>query len=79
MGFYFKKSINLGICRINFSKSGISVSFGVKGLRFSLGPKRSQVTAGRGGLYYSKSVSNKKLKSAVKSKAKTLKAKINKK
>ena len=43
MGFYFKKSINLGICRINFSKSGISVSFGVKGLRFSLGPKRSQV------------------------------------
>ena len=79
MGFYFRKSINLGICRINFSKSGISVSFCVKGLRFSLGPKRSQVTAGRGGLYYSKSVSNKKLKSSVKSKAKTLKAKIDKK
>lgn len=71
MGFYFRKSINLGICRINFSKSGISVSFGIKGLRFSMGPKRSQVTAGRNGLYYSKSVSNKKLKSAVKSKVKS--------
>jgi hypothetical protein len=66
MGFYFRKSINLGICKLNFSKSGISVSFGIKGFRFTLGPKGLQFNAGRKGLYYNKSVSKKKLKKAVK-------------
>lgn len=70
MGFYFKKSINLGICRLNFSKSGISLSFGVKGLRVSLGPKGLQFNAGKNGLYYTKTVSKKKIKSAVDSKLK---------
>jgi len=71
MGLSFRKSINLGICRINFSKSGISISFGVKGLRFSIGSKGAQFSAGKGGIYYTKKVSNKKLKSAIKSKIKT--------
>jgi len=38
MGFYFRKSAKLGPFRINFSKSGIGTSFGVKGLRISNGP-----------------------------------------
>ena len=65
MGLYFKKSINLGICKLNFSKSGVSVSFGVKGFRISIGPKGIQFNAGRKGIYYNKTVSTKKIKSAV--------------
>lgn len=40
MGFYFRKSINLakGV-RLNLSKSGVSVSLGTKGARFTIGPK----------------------------------------
>ena len=33
MGFRFRKSINFGPFRINFSKSGIGYSFGGKGFR----------------------------------------------
>lgn len=73
MGWSFRKSINLGICKLNFSKSGVSVSFGVKGLRVSLGPKGIQFNAGKGGVRYNKTISNKKLKSAVKSGIKSAK------
>ena len=65
MGWSYHKSINLGICKLNFSKSGVSISFGVKGLRISFGPKGLQFNAGKGGVRYNKTISNKKLKSAV--------------
>ena len=59
MGFYFRKSINLGLFRINFSKSGIGISFGVKGCRVSMGPKGTTLNAGKNGLYYSKTIKGK--------------------
>ena len=33
MGFRFRKSLNFGPFRINFSKSGVGYSFGGKGFR----------------------------------------------
>ena len=75
MGWSFRKSVNLGICKLNFSKSGVSVSFGVKGCRVSLGPKGLQFNAGKGGVRYNKTVSSKKLKSAVKTGLKAVKKK----
>lgn len=35
MGFRFRKSVNLGGFRVNFSKSGIGYSVGTKGARFT--------------------------------------------
>lgn len=35
MGLRFRKSINIGPLRINFSKSGISFSLGTKGFRIT--------------------------------------------
>ena len=61
MGFYFRKSIKLGPIRINFSKSGISFSFGVKGASINIGPKNTSLNLGKKGLYYKKSISNKKI------------------
>ena len=55
MGFFFRKSINLGPVRLNLSKSGVGVSVGVKGLRVgkTAGGKR-YVRAGANGVYYQK-------------------------
>lgn len=39
MGFRFRKSINIGPLRINFSKSGVSFSIGVKGFRITRSAK----------------------------------------
>ena len=33
MGFRYRKSVKLGGLRINFSKSGVGYSYGIKGLR----------------------------------------------
>ena len=52
MPFYLRKSISAGPFRFNFSKGGVGVSVGVKGLRFGTGPRGHYVHAGRGGLYY---------------------------
>ena len=52
MGFYLKKSISFGGLRFNFSKSGVGVSAGFKGLRLGTGPRGNYVHMGRGGLYY---------------------------
>lgn len=52
MGFYLRKSQRIGPFRINFSKSGIGVSTGVKGFRVSQGPRGAMVHMGRHGLYY---------------------------
>jgi hypothetical protein len=56
MGFYFRKSVNFGPIRFNFSKSGIGVSAGVKGARISTGPRGTYVHAGRNGFYYSQRI-----------------------
>lgn len=52
MGWSFRKSIGFGPVRVNFSKSGIGTSFGVKGARISAGPRGTYVSIGRGGIYY---------------------------
>jgi len=52
MGFSFRKSIKLGLVRVNLSKSGLGVSTGVKGARVSVGPRGTQMSVGAGGVYY---------------------------
>jgi hypothetical protein len=52
MGFYLRKSVKVGPLRFNFSKSGIGVSAGVRGLRIGTGPRGNYVHMGRYGLYY---------------------------
>lgn len=60
MGFYIRKSFRAGPVRLNLSKSGVGVSAGIKGLRIGSGPRGSYIHAGRGGLYYRKSLGNNK-------------------
>ena len=57
LGFYFRKSIGFGPLRVNFSKSGISTSIGVRGARISAGPRGTFVNLGMGGLYYRQKLS----------------------
>ena len=52
MGFYFRKSVNVGPLRFNLSKSGIGISTGVPGFRVGMGPRGNYVHMGRAGLYY---------------------------
>lgn len=54
MGFYFRKSKSFGLFRLNFSKSGVGVSTGVKGARLSVGPTGTYINLGRNGIYYRK-------------------------
>jgi len=54
MGFSFRKSINFGLLRLNFSKRGVGVSAGVKGARVSKGPGGTYLNVGRGGFSYRK-------------------------
>lgn len=54
MGFYFRKSVNLGGLRFNLSKSGVGVSTGFKGFRIGSGPRGNYVQMGRNGIYYKK-------------------------
>jgi len=63
MGFYFRKSVSFGGLRVNFSKSGIGFSAGVRGLRFGAGPRGHYVHIGTNGLYYKKIVAARKKKS----------------
>lgn len=61
MGLYFRKSISLGHgIRMNFSKSGIGLSTGVKGFRVSTGPSGTRATASipGTGIYYTKRLSS---------------------
>lgn len=55
MGWSFRKGFKIapGI-RLNLSKSGVGISGGVKGFRVGVGPRGTNVSAGRGGLYYRK-------------------------
>lgn len=52
MPFYFRKSVNAGPFRFNFSSGGVGVSVGVKGLRVGTGPRGHYVHAGSNGFYY---------------------------
>lgn len=53
MGVFFRKNAHIGPIRLNFSKSGIGASVGVKGLRLTVPARGSAyITAGRHGFYY---------------------------
>lgn len=59
MATYLRKSFTFGPFRINLSKSGLGISFGVTGFRVGTGPRGPYVHAGRGGLYFRKSLKQK--------------------
>src|SRR5437899_2119380 len=52
MGFYFRKSVRFGPFRVNFSKSGVGLSAGIRGLRVGTGPRGNYIRAGVHGFYY---------------------------
>ncbi|MGE6696251.1 DUF4236 domain-containing protein [Hyphomonas sp. NPDC076900] len=53
MGFYLRKSVNLGGgVRLNLSSGGFGLSAGVKGFRFGMNGRGTYVHMGRGGVYY---------------------------
>jgi hypothetical protein len=56
MGFFFRKSVNFGLFRFNFSKKGVGVSTGVKGARISVGPTGKYLSLGRNGFYFRKKI-----------------------
>jgi Protein of unknown function (DUF4236)/zinc-ribbon domain len=56
LGWYLRKSVKVGPFRVNFSKSGIGYSFGVKGARIGAGPHGPYIAGGRGGIYYRQSL-----------------------
>src|SRR5688572_14155601 len=56
MGWSFRKSARFGPFRLNFSKSGIGVSAGVRGARVSTGPRGTYVNVGTNGFYYRQKV-----------------------
>lgn len=58
MPLYIRRSVSAGPFRFNFSKSGVGVSVGVKGLRIGTGPRGHYIHAGRGGLYYRATLGN---------------------
>lgn len=52
MSFYLRTSVNVGPFRFNFSKSGIGVSTGIKGLRVGTGPRGNYISVSSGVLRY---------------------------
>lgn len=57
MGWFYRRSAKFGPFRLNFSKSGIGVSTGIKGARISTGPRGTYVNLGSSGLYYRQKIS----------------------
>jgi len=58
MGFFFRRGVGFGPFRLNFSKSGIGASVGVKGARLTMKPNGgTYVTVGRYGFYYRETLS----------------------
>jgi hypothetical protein len=51
-----RKSISFGGMRVNFSKSGVGFSTGVKGFRIGTGPRGNYIHIGSNGLYYRKTL-----------------------
>lgn len=61
MGFFLRKRIKLGKgLSLNLSKSGLGLSFGVKGFRISKNSRGTQLNVGCNGMYYRKSLNSKK-------------------
>jgi len=59
MATFFRKSVKFGPMRVNFSKSGIGTSFGVKGLRVGVNSKGKAYTAGgRNGIYFRENINS---------------------
>ena len=56
MGWFYKRSAKFGPFRLNFSKSGIGVSAGIRGARVSTGPRGTYVNLGTNGFYYRQKV-----------------------
>ena len=56
MGFFFRKSLGFGPFRLNFTKSGVGVSAGIRGVRLSAGPRGTYINVGREGFYYRKKI-----------------------
>lgn len=56
MSWSFRKFISFGPLRLNFSKSGVSVSLGVKGARITKSKRGTFLNAGMKGLYYRKKI-----------------------
>jgi uncharacterized protein YqjF (DUF2071 family) len=53
MAFYIRKSLSLGPIRLNFSKSGVGISAGVRGARVGINSRgKRYIHAGRHGIYY---------------------------
>src|SRR5690242_21436442 len=58
MGYFFRRSAKLGPFRLNFSKSGIGASVGVRGARLTMTPRgTTYITVGRNGFYYRETIS----------------------
>jgi len=59
MGFFFRRSARLGPFRLNFSKSGVGASVGVRGARLTMTPRgTTYITVGRNGFYYREAISS---------------------
>jgi len=59
MGYFFRRSAKFRPFRLNFSKSGIGASIGVKGARLTMTPRgTSYITVGSHGFYYRETLSN---------------------
>lgn len=56
MGWSYRKSFGSGPFRINFSKSGVSYSVGVKGARINVGPRGTYVNLSANGISYRKKI-----------------------
>jgi hypothetical protein len=52
MGLYFRKSVRMGLFRINFSSAGVGISAGIPGLRVGTGPRGNYIQMGAHGVYY---------------------------
>src|ERR1022692_3201708 len=60
MGYFFRRSASFGPFRLNFSKSGIGASVGVRGARLTLTPRgTTYVTVGSHGFYYRETLAHK--------------------
>jgi hypothetical protein len=58
MGWSFRKSVSFGPLRLNFSKSGVGASVGVKGARVSMNKKSTYLNLGANGIYYRQKIGN---------------------
>jgi hypothetical protein len=59
MGYFFRRSARLGPFRLNFSKSGVGASAGVRGARLTMTPRgTTYITVGRNGFYYRETISS---------------------